>query len=62
MENKPRLGRPPAGTNGNKVNMCIRVDPKLAEILRQYGAVKTIEAAIPFYLEAINAGLIDPPA
>lgn len=61
METKPKRGRPPASANGNKVNMCIRVDPKLAEILRQHGAIKLIEAAVPYYLAALNAGLIDPP-
>jgi hypothetical protein len=61
MEQKSKRGRPPSTPNGNKVNMCIRVDPKLAEILREHGAIKLIEAAVPYYLNAVNSGLIDPP-
>lgn len=61
MDQKPKRGRPPKGAD-NKVRLNLRVDPKLYEALKEYGPVKTIEAAIPFYLEAINAGLIDPPA
>ena len=56
------MGRPPKRPEERKVTVNYRLDPKIIEMLRQYGAVKTIEAAVPYYLDAINAGLIDPPA
>lgn len=60
MEVKPKRGRPSKGAD-NKVRLNLRVDPKLYELLKEHGAVKTIEAAVPYYLNAVNSGLIDPP-
>ena len=62
MDTQKKMGRPPKRPEERKVTVNYRLDPKIIEMLRQYGAVKTIEAAIPYYLDAINAGLIDPPA
>ena len=60
MEVKAKRGRPPKGDD-NKARLNLRLDPKTIELLKQFGAVKTIEAAVPYYLNAVNSGLIDPP-
>lgn len=61
MDTPKRMGRPPKNPEDRKITVNYRLDPKVIELLKQFGAVKTIEAAIPYYLAAINAGLIDPP-
>lgn len=60
-KNKTRgVGRPSARPGVVKVDMSMRLDPEIAALLRENGIVKTIEAAIPFYLDAVKKGLVTP--